>query len=305
METLMLPFTPRFVILTICCVVTVLLFGIGIFDHKAFAVVLLPLVVFGALSALGFRDLMQTRHAVLRNYPISAHMRFLLEEIRPELRQYFFESEKDGRPFSRDIRALVYQRAKMDLDKRPFGTQNDVYQEGRYNRSDQRAGDTLDLSLFKVARRDGPIDYICLHAGERVRALHDVVMWGRSLQSCLDAGMAAAVMPIWHACVTTRLPVYSIMAVSDAQGCPVTIEQIVLPYRRGAATPDFVVASLHAWSTEGRFGSQGLLCSKDRTPSHWAAVIDPTVAVVTAEMHDGVVGPEGRIREDHAACAVI
>lgn len=106
METLMLPFTPRFVILTICCVVTVLLFGIGIFDHKAFAVVLLPLVVFGALSALGFRDLMQTRHAVLRNYPISAHMRFLLEEIRPELRQYFFESEKDGRPFSRDIRAL-------------------------------------------------------------------------------------------------------------------------------------------------------------------------------------------------------
>lgn len=130
-------------------------------------------------------------------------------------------------------------------------------------------------------------------------------MWGRSLQSCLDAGMAAAVMPIWHACVTTRLPVYSIMAVSDAQGCPVTIEQIVLPYRRGAATPDFVVASLHAWSTEGRFGSQGLLCSKDRTPSHWAAVIDPTVAVVTAEMHDGVVGPEGRIREDHAACAVI
>jgi len=66
----------------------------------------------------------------LRNYPISAHMRFLLEEIRPEMRQYFFESEKDGMPFSRDIRALVYQRAKMVLDKRPFGTQEDVYREG-------------------------------------------------------------------------------------------------------------------------------------------------------------------------------
>ncbi|WP_315836915.1 FMN-binding glutamate synthase family protein [Bradyrhizobium prioriisuperbiae] len=130
MDTLMLPFTPRFIILTICCVVTVLLFAIGLYDHKAFAVVLLPLVIFGALAALGFRDLLQTRHAILRNYPISAHMRFMLEEIRPELRQYFFESEKDGRPFSRDIRALVYQRAKMDLDKRPFGTQNDVYQEG-------------------------------------------------------------------------------------------------------------------------------------------------------------------------------
>ena len=66
----------------------------------------------------------------MRNYPISAHIRFLLEEIRPEMRQYFFESEKDGMPFSRDTRALVYQRAKMQLDKRPFGTQEDVYREG-------------------------------------------------------------------------------------------------------------------------------------------------------------------------------
>ena len=73
---------------------------------------------------------MQKSHAVLRNYPISAHIRFLLEEIRPEMRQYFFESEKDGMPFSRDTRALVYQRAKMVLDKRPFGTQEDVYRDG-------------------------------------------------------------------------------------------------------------------------------------------------------------------------------
>ena len=46
------------------------------------------------------------------------------------MRQYFFESEKDGMPFSRDTRALVYQRAKMVLDKRPFGTQEDVYRDG-------------------------------------------------------------------------------------------------------------------------------------------------------------------------------
>jgi hypothetical protein len=49
---------------------------------------------------------------VLRNYPLTAHIRFILEEIRPEIRQYFLESEKDGTPFSRDKRALVYQRAK-------------------------------------------------------------------------------------------------------------------------------------------------------------------------------------------------
>src|SRR5882757_6687705 len=132
METLLLPFSPRFIILTICAVVTALLITIGIFDHnpKAWEVVLLPVIVFGALTLLGIRDLTQKSHAVLRNYPISAHIRFLLEEIRPEMRQYFFESEKDGMPFSRDTRALVYQRAKMVLDKRPFGTQEDVYREG-------------------------------------------------------------------------------------------------------------------------------------------------------------------------------
>jgi glutamate synthase domain-containing protein 2 len=130
METLMLPFTPRFIVFTLCVVVTALLLVIGIVDPKVFNIVLLPTVVFAALTLLGVRDLMQTRHAVLRNYPISAHLRFLLEEIRPEMRQYFFESEKDGKPFSRDTRALVYQRAKMVLDKRPFGTQEEVYQEG-------------------------------------------------------------------------------------------------------------------------------------------------------------------------------
>src|ERR1700747_3399080 len=130
METLMLPFSPRFIVLTICAVVTALLFGIGIVDHKAFDLVLVPLALFGALTLLGIRDLTQKNHAVLRNYPISAHVRFLLEEIRPEMRQYFFESEKDGMPCSRDTRAGVYQRAKMVLDKRPFGTQEDVYREG-------------------------------------------------------------------------------------------------------------------------------------------------------------------------------
>jgi len=132
METLMLPFSPRYIILTVCAVVTVLLLGVGLLDHnpKAWEVVGIPIVIFGALTALGIRDLTQKSHAVLRNYPISAHIRFLLEEIRPEMRQYFFESEKDGMPFSRDTRALIYQRAKMVLDKRPFGTQEDVYHDG-------------------------------------------------------------------------------------------------------------------------------------------------------------------------------
>jgi glutamate synthase domain-containing protein 2 len=89
-----------------------------------------PLLLCGALTALGLWDLTQRKHAVLRNYPITAHLRFLLEKIRPEMRQYFFEDEKTGTPFSRDKRAVVYQRAKMQLDKRPFGTQHEVYQPG-------------------------------------------------------------------------------------------------------------------------------------------------------------------------------
>ena len=79
---------------------------------------------------VGVHDLVQTRHAILRNYPISAHLRFILEEIRPEMRQYFFESETDGLPFSRTQRAVVYQRAKETLDKRPFGTLRDVNAAG-------------------------------------------------------------------------------------------------------------------------------------------------------------------------------
>ena len=130
MATLMLPFSPRFIVLTICGVATVLLAGIGLSDPDVRHLVLVPAMIFAALTALGFHDLVQQNHSVLRNYPISAHLRFLLEQIRPEMRQYFFESEKDGMPFSRDTRAVIYQRAKMVLDKRPFGTQEDVYREG-------------------------------------------------------------------------------------------------------------------------------------------------------------------------------
>ncbi|MDB5571417.1 MAG: ferredoxin-dependent glutamate synthase [Hyphomicrobiales bacterium] len=83
-----------------------------------------------ALSALGVSDMRQTSHSILRNYPIAAHLRFLFEDLRPAIRQYFFEDDHGGAPFSRDKRAVVYQRAKHALDKRPFGTTHDVYAEG-------------------------------------------------------------------------------------------------------------------------------------------------------------------------------
>ncbi len=83
-----------------------------------------------ALLLVGVRDVLQPRHAILRNYPIIGHLRFFLEFIRPEMRQYFFESDTEAAPFSRNQRSIVYQRAKQDVDKRPFGTQLDPYAEG-------------------------------------------------------------------------------------------------------------------------------------------------------------------------------
>ena len=86
--------------------------------------------LFGGLIVLGLHDVQQKKHAILRNYPILGHMRFVLEFIRPEIRQYFIESDAEAAPFSRAQRSLVYARAKGASDSRPFGTQLDVRAAG-------------------------------------------------------------------------------------------------------------------------------------------------------------------------------
>jgi len=131
MTYLMLPFALRYLLLTLSLVVTAGLGWLVVVRPEWLAYLIAPLVLTGGLALLGLRDLTQTRHSILRNYPILAHLRFLLENIRPEMRQYFFEADKDGTPFPRDKRAIVYQRAKKELDKRPFGTQYNVY-DSRY-----------------------------------------------------------------------------------------------------------------------------------------------------------------------------
>jgi glutamate synthase domain-containing protein 2 len=95
---------------------------------RTVSLLLLPFLLSAGLAALGIRDVRQTKRSILRNYPVSGHARYLMEDLRPKIRQYFFEGEKDGRPFPRDKRSLVYQRAKGQLDKRPFGTEFDVYE---------------------------------------------------------------------------------------------------------------------------------------------------------------------------------
>lgn len=107
-------------------VVLLLVFGLSLFSKE----VLWSLVVLGPLILLSLRDFFQTRHAVLRNFPIVGHFRYFFEMIRPEINQYFIESNTDGVPFSREQRSVVYQRAKKVLDTLPFGTQKDVYEVG-------------------------------------------------------------------------------------------------------------------------------------------------------------------------------
>lgn len=85
-----------------------------------------PALVIVAAAALGTWDLLQTRHTVLRLYPIVGHVRFLMESIRPEIRQYFIEADTEATPFDRETRDLVYERAKGTKGDEPFGTQRDV-----------------------------------------------------------------------------------------------------------------------------------------------------------------------------------
>ena len=87
-------------------------------------------VIFGAVALVGVYDLAQRRHSILRNYPILGHARFALEAIRPELQQYFIERNYDGRPFDRDTRTSIYERAKGIKDEQAYGTERDVREPG-------------------------------------------------------------------------------------------------------------------------------------------------------------------------------
>lgn len=86
--------------------------------------------VLGPLILLGLYDITQTKHTIPRIYPVIGRLRYLFESIRPEIQQYFVETDTNGQPINREFRSLVYQRAKGVRDTRPFGTLFDVYRPG-------------------------------------------------------------------------------------------------------------------------------------------------------------------------------
>ena len=101
--------------------------GILIYVNLKFSFLLL---IFIPLILMGLFDMYQSKKTIRRNFPLLGRMRYLLESLGPEMRQYFIETDLDGKPFNRLQRSLVYQRSKKEADSMPFGTQLDVYQEG-------------------------------------------------------------------------------------------------------------------------------------------------------------------------------
>ncbi len=83
--------------------------------------------VFSVLVIIGLIDMAARRHTLRRNFPITAHARTFFEFFRPMLRQYVVESDYEEVPFSHMQRSIVYQRAKNVEDKRPFGSELDLY----------------------------------------------------------------------------------------------------------------------------------------------------------------------------------
>jgi len=121
----MIIFIRRKVLIAVA-VLTVVFFGFALLEPWWF----IGVGITGVLTALGVRDVLQPSHSILRNYPIVGHLRYLLEDAGPELHQYVVENDTEGKPFDRNVRSLMYQRAKDVPDKTPFGTELDLYATG-------------------------------------------------------------------------------------------------------------------------------------------------------------------------------
>ena len=111
-------------------IATVVVLSLNVFISLVFPPVWWSMVLFAPLIIVGFADMLQNKQAVRRNFPLLGNFRYLMETIRPEINQYFVESNFSGRPFSREERSVVYQRAKGVIDTLPFGTQKNLYEVG-------------------------------------------------------------------------------------------------------------------------------------------------------------------------------
>ncbi len=153
--------------------------------------------VIAALAAVGTVDLLQTRHSILRNYPILGHARFVAERIRPEIRQYFVESDTEATPFDRETRDLVYERSKGTKGDEPFGTLRDVNALGyEFLRHSLRATVAADVAPRVIDEvEEGPSDRA--HGGlgpglYDAREIRPRTPWTKAPESSVENSLASS-----------------------------------------------------------------------------------------------------------------
>ena len=136
----------RRLFLVTSAIVLLVIIGLAVVNRLA----LWSLVVVGPIILLGLHDVLQSRHSLLRNFPLLGHGRYFMEAFRPEIYQYFVESNTNGSPFSRQFRSIAYQRAKGELGTHPFGTESDVYEGGYEWMPHSMEARHLDLSNPRI-----------------------------------------------------------------------------------------------------------------------------------------------------------
>lgn len=157
-----------FVIISIILVSTVILVSLFVTPIWWLFVILAPLVI------LGIYDMTQTKHAIRRNFPVIGNLRYILEGIRPEIMQYFVETDTEGRPFDRIDRSLIYRRAKNVSDTSPFGTQEDPYKDGY---------EWINHSMYAKSHHDYTIDTRVMIGEKKCKKPYSVSIYNISAMS--------------------------------------------------------------------------------------------------------------------------
>ena len=114
----------KFIIISVITVLLILVWAYYWIDA------LFAFILVGPFIYMGVADIVQTQQSIRRNFPLLGRLRYVFEDFRPKIQQYFVESDTDGSPINRNDRSVIYQRAKKQIDTTPFGTQLNVYAEG-------------------------------------------------------------------------------------------------------------------------------------------------------------------------------
>lgn len=263
-----------------------------------------PLAIIVALFLWGVYDMIQTKHTLMRNFPLLGRMRWMMEALRPKMYQYFIESDIDGRPINRIDRSTIYQRAKQEIDTMPFGTQLDVYAEGYEWMSHSIAPKDLhavkELPRTPVGNKDckQPYSLSVLNVSamsfgslspEAIMALNGGAKKGGFAHNTGEGGLSPHHLKhggdiIWQ--IGTGY-----FGARDKEG-----NFSASTYRKNALRPEVKMIELKL-SQGAKPGHGGILPGKKNTPEIAAIrLVEPGTTVFSPPCHSAFDSPEGLIR---------